>query len=372
MKKLLSILIILLLVGCVEEKPVLIEDDVKIKESLEFEFASKVYSNELFESEVDFENKLLDTYTLGEHKIKIGDYSITYNVIDNTPPVINVSNMTTLKGKEISFLDKMMCGDNYDKSVKCEIVGDYNFDEVGEYLLKVVATDSSNNKLEKEFKLKVVEKNEYGSNPSYYYFDDLISKYKKENTLVGIDVSSWQGDINFKKVKDAGCDFVMIRMAYGHKNGEIIYDSKFKQNLKNAKENGLQVGLYFYSYAKSIDEAKDQAEWIVKELNGEKLDLPIAFDWEIWNGFNSYNLNFYELNNIANAFIDELNKNNYKGIIYGSAFFINRVWDPVEKPWLAYYTKENDFEKPYMMWQLSSTGKIDGINGYVDLDILYK
>ena len=189
--------------------------------------------------------------------------------------------------------------------------------------------------------------------------------------MVGIDVSSWQGDINWEKVKNAGCEFAMIRIGFGHKDKELIFDSKFKANLENAKKAGIKVGLYFYSYAKTNDEAKEQAKWIIDALNGEKLDLPIAFDWEIWSGFNNYKLNFNDLNEIAESFIKEINKYNYEGIIYGSAFYINRVWNQNSRTWLAYYTSNNDFEKPYFMWQLSSQGKIDGINGYVDLNVIY-
>ena len=373
MKKFL-IIFLLFLVGC--NKHVL-DQDLEIKnnikkvnvKSLEFEYASIVHLKDLFE-DLD-SDQLLDTSLLGEFEIKINNNIIKYKVVDKTEPVINVSNITVIKGKKINLLDKLMCGDNYDRNLKCEIIGEYDFNKIGEYPLKIVAIDSSNNKLEKNFKLKVVEKQTYG-NPSYYYFNDLIKNYKTDETLVGIDVSSWQENIDFKKVKNAGCEFVMIRMGYGPKNNEYIFDSKFKQNLENAKKNNLKVGLYFYSYAKDEEEAIKEAKWIINELKGETLDLPIAFDWEIWNGFNSYKINFNDLNKIADAFINEINNNGYKGIIYGSAFYINRVWEPKSNPWLAYYTKNNDFEKPYMMWQLSSTGKIDGINGYVDLNVLYE
>ncbi len=386
MKKLL-IFALIFLVGCesnVEEKEVQVKPSkIVLSDKLEFEYASKVYLYDLVKSDVKIvsENTLIDTSSLGEHdvslKYKNGLFnktiSIKYNVVDTTEPVLNLSNMTTYIGKEVNFLNNIMCGDNYDREVKCEILGEYDINKADTYMLSVKATDSSNNTNEKKFKLTVKEKKDSGgsSTPSYYYFDDLIKKYKNDKTAVGIDVSSWQGDINWEKVKAAGAEFAMIRIGYGHKNGELIYDSKFKKNLENAKNAGVKVGLYFYSYAKTTKEAKDQAKWIIDSLNGEKLDLPIAFDWEIWSGYSNYKLNFDDLNKIAAAFIDEINNAGYEGVNYGSAFFVNRVWNLNSRTWLAYYTSNNDFEKPYFMWQLSSQGKINGINGYVDLNVMY-
>ena len=386
MKKLL-VFALIFLVGCeskVEEKEVQVKPSkIVLSDKLEFEYASKVYLYDLVKSDVKIvsENTLIDTNSLGEHdvslKYKNGLFnktiSIKYNVVDTTEPVLNLSNMTTYIGKEVNFLNNIMCGDNYDREVKCEILGEYDINKADTYMLSVKATDSSNNTNEKKFKLTVKEKKDSGgsSTPSYYYFDDLIKKYKNDKTAVGIDVSSWQGDINWEKVKAAGAEFAMIRIGYGHKNGELIFDSKFKKNLENAKKAGVKVGLYFYSYAKTTKEAKDQAKWIIDSLNGEKLDLPIAFDWEIWSGYSNYKLNFDDLNKIANAFIEEINNAGYEGVNYGSAFFVNRVWNLNSRTWLAYYTSNNDFEKPYFMWQLSSQGKINGINGYVDLNVMY-
>ncbi len=386
MKKLLIFLLVFL-VGCgntkVEEiliKPTKIE----LADKLEFEYASEVHLYDLVKTDIKFvsENVLIDTNSLGEHdvnlKYKNGLFNktinIKYNVVDTTEPVLNLSNMSTYVGKEVNFLNSIMCGDNYDREVKCEILGEYDINKADTYMLSVKATDSSNNVNEKKFKLTVKEKKDTGggsSTPSYYYFEDLIKKYKTEKTSVGIDVSSWQGDINWEKVKAAGAEFAMIRIGFGHKNGELVFDSKFKNNLVNAKKAGVKVGLYFYSYAKTTKEAKEQAKWIVDALNGEKLDLPIAFDWEIWSGYNNYKLNFDDLNKIADAFIKEINKSSYEGVNYGSAFFVNRVWNLKSRTWLAYYTSNNDFDKPYFMWQLSSQGKINGINGYVDLNVMY-
>ena len=138
------------------------------------------------------------------------------------------------------------------------------------------------------------------------------------------------------------------------------------------KKQGIELGVYFYSYAKSEEDARAQAKWIVKKLNGQKLELPIAFDWENWSSFNKYNVSFKHLNDIAYAFIDEVEKNDYEGMLYSSAYYLKNIWKDYDKVWLAYYTDNNDFSKPFNIWQLSSKGKVNGISGSVDIDVLYK
>ena len=149
-------------------------------------------------------------------------------------------------------------------------------------------------------------------------------------------------------------------------------DKQFQNNLKGAKEAKVPIGLYFYSYAKTKKDAEDQANWIVKQLNGQKLDLPIAFDWENWNSFNKYGVSFKTLSDIAQTFIDTVEKHGYKGMLYSSAYYLKNIWDDFDNTWVAYYTSNNDFSKPYIMWQLSSSGQVDGISGSVDMDILYE
>ena len=167
---------LLLLVGCsskeiveVEKKP---KKEIKIElvEKLDFEFASNIKLKDLVinhNTELLNEDELLDTSSLGKKSINLKykdsnetkNMNIEYNIVDTTEPVLNLSNMTTYVGKEVNFLNNMMCGDNYDREVKCEIIGEYDINKVGTYMLSVKATDSSNNTNEKNFKLTVKEKN---------------------------------------------------------------------------------------------------------------------------------------------------------------------------------------------------------------------
>ena len=94
-----------------------------------------------------------------------------------------------------------------------------------------------------------------------------VSKYKDNNTKIGIDISLWQGDIDFKKLKEAGVEFVIIRVGYMKgTNGERVLDSKFKQNIENANKNKIPVGVYYFSYASSKKEAIKDAKWVLKQI----------------------------------------------------------------------------------------------------------
>ena len=342
-------------------------------DNLEYGYEEKVKLSDIIETE---EEVLLDTSILGDNTYEDEENIIYYKVVDKTPPLILGGNVTTTVGKKINLVNKFLCGDNLDDTPKCYIEGYYDIDKVGSYKLTYIAEDESHNKSTKNFTLKVVNpSNSNSSTPEKprIKISEFIDKYKKSNTSVGIDVSSWQYDIDWKKVRDDGVEFAMIRIGFGHTTkGEIVIDNTFENNIKNAKKEGIKVGLYFYSYASNEKEAREQVKWIVEKLNGEKLDLPIAFDWEDWSDFNTYRVSFKTLSSIADAFIDEAEKNGYEGMLYGSAYYLNTIWKSKQKTWLAYYTDNNDYKGKYMMWQLTSRGSVNGINAPVDINILYK
>ena len=374
--------------GCKKEEKETIVDKIYPKDNLVFEYADKIKLYDLVNTEEKLTsyNNYIDTYKLGNNEVSIDyinsenkkkKYKVTYEIVDTTKPIILLSSsVTAYKGNNVNLVNKAICADNYDKKPNCYIEGDYDINKIGKYNLKYIAVDSNNNKNEKEFVLDVKEKKKSNNNTNTsrnkYLIKDLIKEHKNDKTMIGIDVSSWQGNVDFKKVKNAGVEFVIIRIGFGHKNGEIIYDNRFNEYLKNAKANGLKVGLYFYSYAKNIKESNEQAKWIINELNGEKLDLPIAFDWEDWSKFNSYNVSLTDINDIAESFIKEINDNGYTGMIYSSKYYLENIWNLNKYPtWLAHYTKQTNYDKEYLLWQFSNQGKVNGINTDVDLDILY-
>ena len=382
---LFTIIILLIICGILikitldkkEEKPIIIEEENKnekeVIDNLVYQYDQDVYLNEIIE--IDSQDKL-DTQTLGDRSLDIENYTINYKVVDTKKPIIGGSSTVKVeKGKSINLVNKFMCGDNYDDKPKCYIEGEYDLNTLGTYDLTYIAEDSSGNKSTKKFKLKVINKTTSSSSSTVKRtkISEYIKKYKNENTKIGIDVSAWQDNIDWSKAKKDGVEFAILRIGYGHTNsGELKLDNWFERNIKEAKKQGIELGVYFYSYAKSEEDARAQAKWIVKKLNGQKLELPIAFDWENWSSFNKYNVSFKHLNDIAYAFIDEVKKNDYEGMLYSSAYYLKNIWKDYDKVWLAYYTDNNDFSKPFNIWQLSSKGKVNGISGSVDIDVLYK
>lgn len=360
--------------------------DVKLVDNMVLEFNDKKKVSDYIQK---INGKIIDDYVidstkLGDKKIDfkfINDdnikvkYSYNLKVVDTVPPVIWLNDTySVIKGSEDNLLDNIMCGDNYDSNPKCEIIGDYDLNSTGSYSLLFKATDSSNNIKEQPFTLNVREKSKsYSSKKSYTKFSDVVNKYKNDKTKIGIDVSAWQGDIDLKKAKDAGVEFIIIKVGGTlGTNKDYYLDSKFKQNIESANELGIDVGIYFYSYAANSKQAINDAKWLLKQIKGYEVSLPIAFDWEDFSDFNSYNISFYELTNMANSFIKTVEKAGYKGMLYGSRNYLEKIWLPVEHDiWLAHYTDETDYEGKYKIWQKCDNGLINGINGPVDIDIMY-
>ena len=335
------------------------------------------------------DNKKIDTDKLGkigvefiylnsDNKKRKGSFEI--EVKDLEEPLIWLSNSYSVRvGDDVDLEEIILCADNYDSNPSCEIKGDYDLNTVGNYSLEYVAEDSSGNIERVDFTLYVYEpKSKTGGGSSneitYTDFNDILALHKTRDTLVGLDVSKWQGAIDFSKVKEAGASFVMIRVgSQSGVGGEYILDPYFKRNIEKALENDLIVGIYFYSYADSKKEAKKQAEWVVEQIKNYDITLPVAFDFECYSSFNNMNLSLYQLNEVAESYFKVLEENGYETILYGSKNYLNAIWKyNRNKVWLAHYTDDTDYDKDYMMWQLCQDGKIEGINGFVDINVLYK
>lgn len=361
---------------------------VVLKDNLEADFVDTLRVSSFIES---INGKIVNDYylntdSLGKKKIDfeyINDdgikikYNYEINVVDREAPLIWLGkSYNVTRGSEDNLIDKIMCGDNYDNNPECVIEGDYNLDNVGSYNLVFKATDSSGNVSKKKFILNVNEassKKESNEVKSVTEFSDVIKNYKNDNTQIGIDVSKWQGDIDFSKLKSAGVEFVIIRIGSSTGiNGENFIDSKFIQNIKNANSVGIPVGVYFYSYANSVDRAISDAKWIIENIKDYKVELPIAFDWENWGSFNTYELSFFGLTNMAKRFMDTVKDAGYDAMLYSSKTYLENIWMSVDYPvWLAHYTKNTNYAGDYSYWQICSNGRVDGINGDVDIDIRY-
>ena len=351
--------------------------DVKVKDFIkdidgEVVDNNKIDTTELGTVDVEF------IYLNSDNRKRKGTFEV--EVKDLEEPLIWLSNSYSVRvGDDVNLEDEILCADNYDSNPSCKIKGDYDLNTAGNYSLVYEAEDSSGNKESVDFTLYVYEPREVtgggsSSEVTYTDFKEIVNRHKTDDTLVGIDVSKWQGAIDFSKVKEAGAEFVIIRV--GHQNGvggEYVLDPYFKRNISDVIENDLDVGIYFYSYADSKKEARKQAEWVIKQIKDYDITLPIAFDFESFTLFNSMNLSLYQLNEVAESYFSTLEDAGYDTMLYGSKNYLNAIWKyNTNKVWLAHYTDKTDYDKDYMMWQLCQDGVIDGINGFVDIDILYK
>ena len=398
LKKFLLALVIISLCSCKYDEYEMPKDAFININPKTYEIYSKdAYLYDLFSDsnvEIISKNKKLDTKSIGERKVtleyKYGKrkykYDIKYNVVDTTKPVFLSANSyrTTYLGDDIYLCDDINFADNYDRNVSCSIQGDMDINTVGTYNLKYVIEDSSGNKNEKDFTLNVlsepIKDNNSNSNnlvdTKKLLFSDVINNYKTQDNMIGIDVSYWQQNIDFEKVKNAGCEFVIIRIGVNSDiDKDLSVDSFFENNIKKAKEAGLKVGIYVYTSAINEKTAKEHAKWVVNTLNKEKLDFPIAFDWENWSKFRSYEISTYDLTTSFMAFKDEVKKSGYDAMLYSSMNYLNNdIWmfNDSYDVWLAHYTNQTSYQGDYIMWQMSNIGKIDGISSDVDIDIYYK
>ena len=334
----------------------------------------KLLTDEIINTDSLGSKKVSFIYVNKENKKRRGTFNV--NVVDDEKPLVWLSNSYSIKvNSDVNLEDSIMCADNYDSNPSCKIIGDYDLNKVGSYDLSYVATDSSNNKNKVDFTLYVYEPKEDGDekNVSVTNFDEVLSSYKTKKSEVGIDVSKWQGKIDFNKVKEAGASFVMIRVgSQNGVNGEYVIDPYFETNVSSAIKSGLKVGVYFYSYADSKKEAKKQANWVIEKIKKYKVTLPVAFDWECYSSFNEMDISLFELNEIADSFLKEVEKNGYEVMLYGSKNYLNSVWKYNKNDvWLAHYSENTDYQNDFVMWQLCQNGVIDGVDKMVDINVLY-
>lgn len=203
----------------------------------------------------------------------------------------------------------------------------------------------------------------------------------EETVKFGIDVSKHQGKIDWSKVKTSGVKFAMIRCGYrGYTAGGINEDIEFLNNVKGAYNNGIKVGLYFYSSAINEKEAVEEANYVLNLINkygiNNYITYPIAFDIEDFEGTRNYNLTTEERTNIAKAFCNTIKNAGYKPMIYSYTYFLENKLNMDKLSsydiWIADYYGNTWYNREFTMWQYTDKGNINGITGNVDLNYVYK
>lgn len=206
---------------------------------------------------------------------------------------------------------------------------------------------------------------------------EKTERLEGENTGFGIDVSKWNKEIDWEKVKAAGVDFAIIRCAYrGSSTGALVEDPYFKKNIEGATKAGIQVGVYFFTQAVNVTEAMEEASIAVSLVKDYPLAYPIFIDTE-GAGANARaaNLDVETRTEVCRTFCETVEAAGYNAGVYASKNWFNKNLDTTKLSnyytWLAEYKGEATYEGNYEFWQYTSSGKVDGINGRVDLNVGY-
>lgn len=191
--------------------------------------------------------------------------------------------------------------------------------------------------------------------------------------IKGIDVSKWQGNADFKQIKAAGVEFVIMRAGYGRDTSQK--DEKFETYYAACKKHEIPCGVYWFSYARTPEDAEREAAACLEVIKDKQFEYPIYFDMENSATVNLANLGKAQCTAIAKAFLDKVERAGYWVGLYMSKSplesFISEEVRNRYAVWVAHYTDKTTYSGQFGMWQYSDTGKIPGIIGNVDLDICY-
>lgn len=206
--------------------------------------------------------------------------------------------------------------------------------------------------------------------------DGNIVTYKGDDydTMLGVDVSFYQGEIDWPAVKAAGIDFAMVRCGYrGSSQGGMFEDECFRANMEGAIDAGIKVGVYFFSQSTGAIEAAQEAEYVLELIEEYDITMPVAYDWEPLEGSRAENINVDELTGSAIVFCEIIRDAGYDACVYfyrRLAYYdydLTRLSDYIF--WVGSPGAVPDFYYAHTIWQFSFTSRIDGIPTEVDLNL---
>ena len=224
--------------------------------------------------------------------------------------------------------------------------------------------------------LHLLPENPYGKFD--FQYDGWFLKSTSVDCLSGIDVSAYQGDIDWKKVKEAGVDYAIIRLGYrGYESGKLVEDKFAKRNLEGAAEAGIPIGVYFFSQALSVEEAQEEAQFVLDMIDPYEVSMPVVFDWEHINNESARTngMDPYVATDCAKAFLEVIDEAGYWPMMYFNSYQARKLFylDQLMQYdfWLALYSDRMTFPYKVDMWQYTCTGTIPGIFGDVDVNVLF-
>ena len=196
-------------------------------------------------------------------------------------------------------------------------------------------------------------------------------------SVLGIDVSFWQGNIDWNRVKEAGVEFAIIRAGWrGSEEGVLAEDDFAQANYAGAKKAGVKVGAYFFSQAISIQEAVEEANYLLEIIDGWEVDMPIVYDWEfVGADSRTSKMDARTLTDCTKAFCETIDAAGYTPMIYFNAdqsyasVYLEELTD--YGFWLAQYDTVLNYPYKIDMWQYTETGSVPGIDGNVDINLYF-
>lgn len=199
------------------------------------------------------------------------------------------------------------------------------------------------------------------------------------DALQGVDVSVYQGEIDWQAVADAGVDFAIIRVGYrGYSQGAIQPDTNFQKNMEGALKAGLDVGVYFFSQATTVREAEEEADYVLEAIRNYPVTYPVVFDWEFIDGQQARTdeIDGERMTECAKTFCELVRAGGYTPMVYfnqeqGYLYYQLDQLDEFSF-WLAEYDEKPDFFYNFAMWQYTHTGTVPGIPGNVDLNLAFQ
>ena len=206
-----------------------------------------------------------------------------------------------------------------------------------------------------------------------YVENGIVTSHK------GIDVSKYQGDIDWNAVRDDGVEYAFVRLGLrGYESGKLVLDEYFDQNMRGANEAGVSAGVYFFTQAVTVEEAREEAGYVLEHIADYDVTYPIVFDVEMIVGADgrANNLTKEERTDIAIAFCEAIRQAGYTPMIYGNVKCFTKMLDLARledyEKWYAFY--DNYMYIPYEVscWQYTEKGTVKGIKNKVDLNISYK
>lgn len=211
-----------------------------------------------------------------------------------------------------------------------------------------------------------------------FQYEGRYLKCLRTKTLTAVDVSSHQQQIDWNRVKASGVDFAMIRIGYrGYESGKLVTDPYAQANLTGAAEAGIPIGVYFFSQALSVEEAQEEAAFVLELIRDYNITMPVVYDWETVSDpdARTHGMDARTLTDCSLAFLQAIEEAGYTPMLYFNSYqsknllYLDELTD--YDFWLAMYTNRMDYPYKIKMWQYTDSGTVPGITGPADLNVYF-